>query len=59
MTIGSEAINLYGTLKGMIGIQNRPSADNAFGGENGILGLIDPPAGLYGTTENGNTKNLP
>lgn len=42
----------------MIGIQNRPSTDNAFEGEKGILGLIDPPAGLYGTTENGNTKNL-
>lgn len=24
----------------MIGIQNRPSTDNAFAGENGILGLI-------------------
>ena len=37
----------------MIGIQNRPSTDNAFAGENGILGLINPPAGL-----DGNTKNL-
>ena len=42
----------------MIGIQNRPSTDNAFEGEKGILGLIDPPAVLYGTTEIGNTKNL-
>jgi hypothetical protein len=58
LTINSEAINFYGTLKGMIGIQNRPSTDNAFDGEKGILGLMDPPAGLYGTTENGNTKNL-
>jgi hypothetical protein len=58
LTINSEAINFYGTLKGMIGIQNRPSTDNAFDGEKGILGLMDPPAGLYGTIENGNTKNL-
>jgi hypothetical protein len=58
LTINSEAINFYGTLKGMIGIQNRPSTDNAFDGEKGILGLMDPLAGLYGTTENGNTKNL-
>jgi len=58
LTINSEAINFYGTLKGMIGIQNRPSTDNAFDGEKGKLGLMDPPAGLYGTTENGNTKNL-
>jgi hypothetical protein len=58
LTINSEAIIFYGTLKGMIGIQNRPSTDNAFDGEKGILGLMDPPSGLYGTTENGNTKNL-
>jgi hypothetical protein len=58
LTINSEAINFYGALKGTIGIQNRPSTDNAFEGEKGILGLIDPPAVLYGTTEIGNTKNL-
>jgi len=58
LTINGEAINIYGTLKGMIGIQNRPSTDNAFEGEKGIVGLIDPPAVLYGTTEIGNTKNL-
>jgi hypothetical protein len=58
LTIKNEAINFYGTLKGMIGIQNRLSMDNAFEGEKGTLGLIDPPAILYGTTEIGNTKNL-
>ena len=41
----------------MIGIQNRLSIDNAFEGENGTLGLTDSPAVLYGTTENGNSKN--
>ncbi|MDQ6667301.1 MAG: hypothetical protein M3Y53_03625 [Thermoproteota archaeon] len=45
-------------LKGMIGIQNRLSMDNAFEGKNGIVGLIDPPAVLYGTTEIGNNKNI-
>lgn len=45
-------------LKGMIGIQNRPSMDNAFEGKNGILGLIDPPAVMYGITEIGNNQNI-
>jgi hypothetical protein len=58
LTINSEAINFYGALKGTIGIQNRPSTDNAFEGEKGILGLIDPPAVLYGTTEIGNNQNI-
>ncbi|MRN61879.1 MAG: hypothetical protein FIO03_07550 [Nitrosopumilales archaeon] len=58
MTIKNEAINFYGTLKGMIGIQNRLSMDNAFEGEKGTLGLIDPHAVLYGATEIGNNKNL-
>jgi hypothetical protein len=49
--------NFYCTLKGMIGIQNRLSIDNAFKGEKGTLGLTDSPAVLYGTTENGKSKN--
>jgi hypothetical protein len=57
LTIRDEAINFYFTLKGMIGIQNRLSIDNAFEGEKGTLGLTDSPAVLYGTTENGNSKN--
>jgi hypothetical protein len=58
LTIRNEAINFYCTLEGMIGIQNRLSIDKAFEGENGTLGLTDFPAVLYGTTENGNSKNL-
>jgi len=41
----------------MIGIQNRLSIDNAFRGEKRTLGLTDSLAVLYGTTENGNSKN--
>jgi hypothetical protein len=58
LTIKNEAINFYGTLKGMIGIQNRLSMDNAFEGEKGTLGLKDHHAVLYGATEIGNIKNL-